>query len=153
MVKNKQSNLIACLQTLNIGFIKKYAMTSGIVSYQSLFQNLFTLALLSPNYFLYKINYSVWVLHYRILWFTSFWQKRTKSLPLATSYPIYANTLFMFELSIFVPRSKKAVIFIKIGLTLNYFSKKNMQNFRRLGAPPPDPKTALSIGGQVNAKR
>ena len=32
----------------------------------------------------------------------------------------------------------KAIFFIKIALKLSYFCKK-MQNFRALGAPPPDP--------------
>ena len=32
----------------------------------------------------------------------------------------------------------KALFFIKIALKLRYFCKK-MQNFRALGAPPPDP--------------
>ena len=51
---------MAYLQMLNVGFIKKYAITLGIVSYQSLFQNPVPLALLSPNYFslqnIVKIN-------------------------------------------------------------------------------------------------
>ena len=35
----------------------------------------------------------------------------------------------------------KALFFIKIALKLSYFCKK-MQNFRALGAPPPDPQTS-----------
>ena len=35
----------------------------------------------------------------------------------------------------------KALFSIKIALKLSYFSKK-MQNFRALGAPPPDPQNS-----------
>ena len=42
----------------------------------------------------------------------------------------------------------KAVFFIKIALKLSYFRKK-MQNFRALGATPPDPQNSppLQISG------
>ena len=42
----------------------------------------------------------------------------------------------------------KALFLIKIVLKLSYFSKK-MQNFRELGAPPPDPQDSpqLRISG------
>ena len=35
----------------------------------------------------------------------------------------------------------KALFFIKIALKLSYFCKE-MQNFRALGAPPPDPQNS-----------
>ena len=58
MPKNRQSNLIASVKTLNIGFIYKSIINSGIrrgggysvlVNYQSLLSNIFPLA--PPNYF------------------------------------------------------------------------------------------------------
>ena len=39
----------------------------------------------------------------------------------------------------FLCHALKALFFIKIALKLSYFCKK-MQNFRGLGAPPPDPQ-------------
>ena len=52
MVRNKQSNLIASVKTLNIGVINKYTINEGIggggysvfVNYQSFLSNLFSLA-------------------------------------------------------------------------------------------------------------
>ena len=38
----------------------------------------------------------------------------------------------------------KALVFIEIALKLSYFCKK-MQNFRALGAPPPDPQDSPPI--------
>ena len=62
MAKNKQSNLIAIVKMLNIGFIFKHIINLGIgmgsflvlVNYQSLVSNFFPLAPL-PIIFLYKI--------------------------------------------------------------------------------------------------
>ena len=59
MPKNKQSELIASVKSLNIRFINKCIINSGIerggysglVNYQSLFSNIFSLALPPPNYF------------------------------------------------------------------------------------------------------
>ena len=39
----------------------------------------------------------------------------------------------------------KALFFIKIALKLSYFCKR-MQNFRALGAPPPDPRASGGWG-------
>ena len=71
MAKNKQSNLIASVKMLNIGFINKYIINSGIgrgggypvfVTYQSLLSNIFTVDP-PPNYLSLKnigeIDYSV----------------------------------------------------------------------------------------------
>ena len=68
MTKNKQSNLIASVKMLNIGFAYKYILNSGIVggysvsvSYQSLLSNLFPLALLPapppPPQLFFSIKY------------------------------------------------------------------------------------------------
>ena len=45
----------------------------------------------------------------------------------------------MLALPIFMPRFKRIIFLIKIALKLRYFGKK-MQNFRALGASPPDPR-------------
>ena len=50
----------------------------------------------------------------------------------------------MLTLPISMPRFNSIIFFIKIALKLSYFCKK-MQNFRAMGAPPPDPKTALPL--------
>ena len=58
MAKNKQSNLIANIKTLNVGFINKYTVNSGMggrsYSVSDLFTNHFSqifLLLSLPNYF------------------------------------------------------------------------------------------------------
>ena len=60
MAKNKQSDFIAGVKMLNIGFINKYIINSGIgeaiqnlVNYQSHLSNIFPLA--PPIIFLYKL--------------------------------------------------------------------------------------------------
>ena len=96
MAKNKQSNLIASVKMLNIGFINKYIINSEIagggysvlVNYQSFLSNIFSLA--SPLELLFCIKY-----RQNILFRISFIElqdfmiyqhvnKRTKILPLAT---------------------------------------------------------------------
>ena len=46
----------------------------------------------------------------------------------------------MFALPTAMPRFK-SIIFYQIALKFTYFCKK-MQNFRSLGAPPPDPQSS-----------
>ena len=63
MIRNKQSNLIARVEMLNIGVISKYTVNKGIgggggyavlVNYQSFLSNFFSLAP-PPIIFLYKL--------------------------------------------------------------------------------------------------
>ena len=51
----------------------------------------------------------------------------------------------MFTLPISILRFKGIIFFIKIALKLSYFCKK-MQNFRALGAPPPDHRASGGWG-------
>ena len=62
MAKNKQSDFIAIVKMLNIGFIKKHIPNLGIgvgysvlLNYQSLASKIFSLVPSLSNYFLYKI--------------------------------------------------------------------------------------------------
>ena len=75
--------------------------------------------------------------------------KRTKILPLATSQLAHLCYQFnIFALPISKPRLKSIMFFIKIALKLSYFCKK-MQNFRALGAPPPDSHWPPAAGVQA----
>ena len=58
MAKNKQSDFIAIVKTLNIGFIEKHIPNLGIgggysvlLNYQSLASKIFSLVPSLPNYF------------------------------------------------------------------------------------------------------
>ena len=66
--------------------------------------------------------------------------KTTTMLSLATSHIAHkCNQLNHVALPISTPRFKRIIF---IALALNCYFCKKMQNFRALGAPPPDPKNS-----------
>ena len=67
---------------------------------------------------------------------------RTKILPLAISQIAHSCNQFNHVYTAnFYATFQKGLFFTKIALKLSYFCKK-MQNFRALGAPPPDPQNS-----------
>ena len=71
--------------------------------------------------------------------------KRTAMLLLATSHiAINATSWIMLRCQLLC-HILKALFFIKRALKRSYFCKK-MQNFRALGAPPPDPRASGGLG-------
>ena len=54
---------------------------------------------------------------------------------------LYANSLIRFALPIPMPRFK-SIIFYQYSRKIKLFLKKKMQNFKALGALPPDPRAS-----------
>ena len=148
MVKSKQSNLIINLKMLNVGFIKTYAITAGLVNYKSLFSNPVSLTPPSPNYLAQK---TINEILYRLLRVSielqdfmiyQLLKKRTELLPQPHHIP-FTQPSIAFALPISMPRFE-STNFYQNRSNIKLFLRKKVQNFRVLKASSPNLKTAPS---------
>ena len=153
MAKNKQSNLIASVKMLNIGFIYKYIINleRGVFSIRNLpitISNVFPLDPPPSNYFSkHKLLRVSFIELYDFITYQHV-NKRTKILPLATSH-IYATSLFIFALPISMPRFKRIIYYQNIP-KLGSFCKKKAKYFVCWGLRP---QTPVSSGADSFASR
>ena len=144
---------------LNIGFINKYIINSGIGdggggysvlgNYKSLLSNISPLA---PPLLFFSIKYKqnrllrVSFVELEDFMIYQHVNKRTKILPLTTF--LIARLCNQFDhvcTAYFYVKLQKHYFFIKRALKLSYFCKK-MQNFRALEATPPVPRASGGWG-------